>query len=146
MHGDFNIYLLKDETHRPTSEFLDLIYSYYLVPTILKPTRITETSATIIDNTMTNSNEKIKTGIIVTAITDHFPTVFNKNLNILRQKSNNTNNKYVYRRNHSDDDVSRFKNSLSCVSWSEILDGVDANSDCNKYFNKFMNCMMNVFH
>ena len=45
--GDFNIDLLKDETHRPTSDFLDLIYSYHLVPTILKPTRITETSATI---------------------------------------------------------------------------------------------------
>ena len=28
--GDFNIDLLKDETHRPASEFLDLIYSYYL--------------------------------------------------------------------------------------------------------------------
>ena len=78
--GDFNIDLLKDETHRPTSEFLDLIYSYYLVPTILKPTRITETSATIIDNIMTNTNGEIKTGIIVTDITDHFPTVFYKNL------------------------------------------------------------------
>ena len=126
--------------------FLDLIYSYYLVPVILKPTRITETSATIIDSIMTNSNEKIKTGIIVTDITDHFPNVFNKNLNILRQKSSNTNNKYVYRHNHSDDDVSRFKNSLSCVSWSEILDGVDANSDCNKFLTNLMNCMMNVFH
>ena len=76
--GDFNIDLLKDETHRPTSDFLDLIYSYHLVPTILKPTRITETSATIIDNIMTNSNENIKTGIIVRDITDHFPTVFYK--------------------------------------------------------------------
>ena len=58
--GDFNIDLLKDETHRPTSEFLDLIYSYYLVPTILKPTRITETSATIIDNIMTNTMERLR--------------------------------------------------------------------------------------
>ena len=135
--GDFNIDLLKDETHRPTSEFLDLIYSYYLVPTILKPTRITETSATIIDNIMTNTNGKIKTGIIVTDITDHFPTVFYKNLNMLKQKSNTTNNKYVYRRNHSEDSISRFKNSLSRVNWSEILDGVDANSDYNNFFNKF---------
>ena len=76
--GDCNIDLLKDETHRPTSDFLDLIYSYHLVPTISKPTGITESSATIIDNIMTNSNENIKTGIFVTDITGHFPTVFYK--------------------------------------------------------------------
>ena len=93
--GDFNIDLLKDETHRPTSDFLDLIYSYHLVPTILKPTRITETSATIIDNIITNSNENIKTGIIVTDITDHFPTVYYKNSNMFKQKST-TADKHVY--------------------------------------------------
>ena len=108
----------------------------YLVSTILKPTRITETSATIIDNIMTNPNGKIKTGIIVTDITDHFPTVFYKNLNMLKQKSNTTNNKYVYRRNHSEDNVSRFKNSLSRVNgvryWMVLMQIVT-----NNFFNKF---------
>ena len=131
MLGDFNIDLLKDETHKPTCEFLDLIYSYYLVPTILKPTPVTETCANI--NIMTNSNKKIKTGIIVTDI-----TVFYKNLNMLKQKSNTTNDKgYVYRRTHSEDNVFRFKNSLSRVNWSEILDGVDANTDYIIFVNKF---------
>ena len=85
---------------------------------------------------MTNTNGKIKTGIIVTDITDHFPTVLYKSLNMLKQKSNTTNNKYVYRGNHSEDNISRFKNSLSRVNWSEILDGVDANSDYNNFLNK----------
>ena len=43
----------------------------------------------------------------------------------------------MYRRNHSEDNISRFKNSLSRVNWSEILDGVDANSDYNNFLNKF---------
>ena len=73
---DFNIDLSEDETHGPTSDFLDLIYSYHLVPTISKLTRINETSATIIGKIMTNSNEHSKTGIIITDKTDHFPTVF----------------------------------------------------------------------
>ena len=55
----------------------------------------TEISATIIDNIMTYSNKNIKTGIIVTDITDHFPTVFYKKMNMFKQKSN-TANKYVY--------------------------------------------------
>ena len=45
---------------------------------------------------MTNSNENIKTGTIVTDITDHFPTVFYKKMNMFKQKSN-TANKYVYK-------------------------------------------------
>ena len=43
----------------------------------------------------------------------------------------------MYRRNHSDDNVFTFKNSLLYVNWSEILDGVDANSDYNSFLNKF---------
>ena len=53
---------------------------------------------------------------------------------MFKQNSNTTNTKYVYRRNHSEDNISRFKNSLSRVNWSEILDGVDANSDYNNFF------------
>jgi len=47
--GDFNIDLLKDDTHRPIHDYLDLIYSHSMIPTIYKPTRITENTATIID-------------------------------------------------------------------------------------------------
>ena len=48
--GDLNIDLLKVDDHRPTHNYLELIFSYSLLPTINKPTRITETTATIIDN------------------------------------------------------------------------------------------------
>ena len=56
---------------------------------------------------------------------------------MLKQKSNTTNTKYVFRHNHSDDNVFTLKNSLLYVNWSEILDGVDANSDYNSFLNKF---------
>ena len=51
---------------------------------------------------------------------------------MFKQKSN-TANKNVYKRNHSDDNVARFKKSLSRVNWSEILDSVDANSDYDNF-------------
>ena len=52
--GDFNINLLKDDVHRPIHDlYLDLVYSHSLILTIYKPTRITEHSATIIDNILT---------------------------------------------------------------------------------------------
>ena len=54
---------------------------------------------------------------------------------MFKQKSN-TSKKYVYKRTHSDDNVARFKKSLSMVNWSEILDGVDANSDYDNFIKK----------
>ena len=45
------------------------------MPTITKPTRVTHTSATLIDNILvkSNNNSKVHSGIINTHISDHFP-------------------------------------------------------------------------
>ena len=48
--GDYNIDLVKHEHHPPTEQFLDTMYSNSLLPMIFKPTRETETTATLIDN------------------------------------------------------------------------------------------------
>ena len=73
--GDFNIDLLKVDSHRPTHDYLEFIYSYSLMPVIYKPTSITETTATIIDIILTNNRNIIKSSILVTDISDHFPIV-----------------------------------------------------------------------
>ena len=53
--GDFNLDLMKHETHSITAQFLEALYSYGLIPMITKPTRITAHSATLIDNIFTNN-------------------------------------------------------------------------------------------
>ena len=52
--GDFNVDLLKNNIHTSTNNFLDMMYSLGMYPLIPKPTRITSTSATHIDNIFTN--------------------------------------------------------------------------------------------
>ena len=47
--GDFNINILKDE-EKHINDFIDMIYSYSLYPLILRPTRKTDKSETLIDN------------------------------------------------------------------------------------------------
>ena len=47
--GDYNLDLLKHEIHHPTENFLDIMYTNYLVPLINRPTRITRQSSTLID-------------------------------------------------------------------------------------------------
>ena len=43
----------------------------------------------------------------------------------------------MYKRNHRDDNVARFKKSPSSVNWSEILDGGDANSRYDHFIKTF---------
>ena len=71
--GDMNIDLIKSETHRETSEFLDSMISNDLFPKITLPTRVTHTSATLIDHIYTNNkHHSTIAGTIKTDISDHF--------------------------------------------------------------------------
>ena len=52
--GDYNINLLKPESHEPTARFLDTLSSFNQLPLISLPSRITNTSSTLIDNIFSN--------------------------------------------------------------------------------------------
>src|SRR6218665_1078096 len=52
--GDFNIDLLKIATNGPTQTFMNILTAEFIAPVINCPTRITEFSATLIDNIFTN--------------------------------------------------------------------------------------------
>ena len=72
--GDFNLNLLNYDTHSETNDFVNLMMTHYLLPHILHPTRVTDHSATIIDNIFTNTTEfNSKCGNILSEISDHFP-------------------------------------------------------------------------
>ena len=133
--GDFNIDLLKVDSHRPTHDFLELIYSYSLMPTIYKPTRITEFTATIIDNILTNSENIIKSSILVTDISDHFPTTLSTNLDFVNTSSNVK--RVAYKRNYSNDYITKLKKKLKEVNWCDILDGNNADDDYNRFIVTF---------
>ena len=52
--GDFNLSLLNYEHHSDTNDFFNSMVSHYLLPHILHYTRVTDHSATIIDNIFSN--------------------------------------------------------------------------------------------
>ena len=54
MAGDFNVDLLRASEQGCTAEFINTMFSHSFFPAITKPTRITETSATVIDNIFCN--------------------------------------------------------------------------------------------
>ena len=72
--GDFNFNLLNYESHTTeTNDFLNTLISHYLLPHILQPTRVTDNSATVIDNIFSNNTEHALSGSILSRISDHFP-------------------------------------------------------------------------
>ena len=79
--GDFNLDLLKYDTHQPTASYLELVTEQKLLPRIVRPTRIKKQSATLIDHILSSETGiTLKSGIIDTEIaggsgyTDQFPT------------------------------------------------------------------------
>ena len=78
--GDMNLDLLKYESHLPTSQYLDVMTNHQTLPRIVRPTRIKNKSATLIDHIFTRDNPiTLVSGIIDTELagscgyTDHKP-------------------------------------------------------------------------
>ena len=72
LSGDFNFDLLKYNDNM-TQNFLNSLTSLSLIPVISKPTRITDNTATLIDNILLSNPINFNSGIILTDISDHFP-------------------------------------------------------------------------
>ena len=70
--GDFNF--LKFESNPSTENFLNTLGTFYFQPQILQPTRITDSSATLIDNIFFNSLEHFSiSGNLCYDLSGHLP-------------------------------------------------------------------------
>ena len=64
----------EDDPHQPTNEFINLMTSNSLYPLISKPTRITSSTATLIDNIFTNNLEgNMNCCILYSDLSDRMP-------------------------------------------------------------------------
>ena len=127
--GDYNINLLNSDTHLPTADFLDLMYSNSYLPLINKPTRVTQQTVSLIDNIYSNctTNIQVFKGILHTLeISDHFPVfaicpkkvVFNEN------------KEFIYRRSLSRQNCEKFISILSEFDWDLLLREQNRQSHC----------------
>ena len=92
--GDFNIDVLRFTDIKSTGDFTDNVLASGFMPLVTCPTRVTDYSATLIDNILANCVEKfVKSNIVYFDISDHFPTFteFNFNIPVQNNKSICTN-------------------------------------------------------
>ena len=74
---DHNLDFLKADKHKPTQGFIESILENACVPPITRPTRITNQSATLIDNIIIDRQiyNNQRSGIAISDLSDHFPCI-----------------------------------------------------------------------
>ena len=131
--GDFNLDLLKTGNHSPTFDFLELMMTKLILPSITIPTRINPTTNSLIDNIFTNDiNPDLKSGNLTVGISDHLPSfmiVPKKNQNHLPKKHN------FYKRDTKNFDQENFILDFLAIDWETELDN-DVDSSMSTFFTK----------
>ena len=74
---DHNFDLIKCETHSNTRKFVELCMDKGIWPTITRPTRITKSTATLLDNILVSINllKNYDSKILIDDVSDHLPCV-----------------------------------------------------------------------
>ena len=127
--GDFNINLLNFQDCQITEEFINTVISYGFLPHILQPTRITDHTATLIDNIFFNFNEFVATsGNLVCDLTDHLP-----NFLIINKLSWTASNMTRFVGDYSCFDQDNCLADVQSIQW----DNVFSENDINQMFDSF---------
>ena len=120
--GDMNIDLLKYQSHPATAEYLDIMLSRAMLPTITRPTRIQHSSATLIDHIFCKAANS-RSGIIATEIagahgfTDHFPVFCHIEINNAMQRPT----KRIVRKYFTTEGHEKRKEGIKTENWDSFF-------------------------
>ena len=107
--GDYNINLLKSDANHKIASYLNSVTSFGSICLIDKPTRLGESSATLLDHLYTNNlTTPITSGILESDISDHLPTFVLIRSYIPPYSSTS----YKFRRHLNKIDYEQFNNEL----------------------------------
>ena len=131
--GDLNIDFLKADDHRATGELLDVLYCNNVFPLITKPTRVTSTTATLIDHIITNNfvDDMVHIqGILCTSISDHY-AVFHVACNAKTDHAKT--DMPLLKRNIGQRNIKKFISEMNMVDWQTVLTETDTQSAYSKF-------------
>jgi len=132
--GDYNINLFNVDTHKTSANFLDCMYSYGFFPVINKPTRITTTSATLIDNIFCNglNDTKMFNGLLLTDISDHLPLFC-----IINHKLSVEGPSIIYKRQITDVNINKFISKVSDANWCNVFESDNCQNAYTEFYTQF---------
>ena len=132
--GDF----FKYDVHKPTSTMLDTIYACNVFPLITKPTRVTETTATLIDHILTNNIDIASDhlqGILCTDISDHY-AIFHIAGNNKYDATNSRDVRLI--RDIRQGNINKFINEMQLVEWDSSTNKTDTQASYSELHRIFI--------
>lgn len=137
--GDLNLDLLKLNENKYIRDYIDLTFANGFIQIVSKPTRISNTSATVIDHILTNHlPNEYETMILCNHISDHFPILFWINADINCTNIPST----ISTRNFSAQNTEHFISAMMNMSWNHVL----LTSDTQTAFDSFSNTFFDIFN
>lgn len=132
---DSNIDLIRTPSEI-SNKFTEVIHTTGFVQHIEKATRIQGESFTLIDQIISNGDQRIKSGVLVEDISDHFLTFIQTNSKMPKKVR-----KPVETRQINTASLNRFKNYLRNLRW----DDVTSSNDVDKSYEAFWNTFYSLF-
>ena len=133
--GDYNLDLLKYNTHLPTEEFLNNLLSHSMIPSIRYPTRISELSSTLIDNIFINSiHYDFNSSIIYNDISDHLPVAMHLKTKIFKGNKSEYPPKNDLINNES---ILNLNLELRNTNWDSVYNNLQGKNDPSHAYNLF---------
>ena len=112
--GDFNFDLLKIDSDHVTQHFFNLLCSFGLLPHVLQPTRVTDNTATLIDNIFSNNiQDNIVSGNILLTCLNTFLNFYQFTREKVYLKKVN-----IYQRDYSNFSSDSFRDDVSNQNWN----------------------------
>ena len=144
---DHNLDLLKESKHNPTKMFVEKYLDLNMLPCVTKATRITKSSATLIDNVfvLISLVQDVNSYITLDDMSDHLPIlVVLKNTEIGEKPKHVVESRDLRPRN-----IKLVRNCINKFDWGEYLSGVMPHNDganCVITQNDSINIAFNQFH
>ena len=142
--GDFNLNLLSTISHAATADFVNNMMSYNFISTISNPTRITEQSATLIDNIFVNSVKyDYCSAIVYSDISDHLPIALHLKRTLPTYKVSKK--AYLTKRFFDANSIENFNCHLARNNWNDLYLSL-TNVNTSHAYDYFANEYKSIFN
>ena len=131
--GDINIDGLKINSNAHVELFFKSVMEQNFIPTITLPTRVVDSSVSLIDHIIVNRNvikNNTVTGNLYCGITDHMPNVI-----VIKSQATVKTPDRPFVRVYGETNMNRFRNLLENVSWEEYYKADDPNTALDLFYN-----------
>ena len=114
----------------------DICESLRYSPLVNRPTRVTSTSATIIDNIFTNNHDATVDafqGILVTDISDHFPIFHIGTINKKEPVD-----RFIVKRSFDEKNKNSFLENIGKIDWNSFISSGHAQTSFSEFHKKYV--------